>query len=68
MSFSRRDFLKAAGHGLALTAIAAENAPSVAAAIDAPVASLPRPIARESAQFIINGKTLSAYYETRTTL
>jgi putative selenate reductase molybdopterin-binding subunit len=68
MAFSRRDFLKAAGQGLALTAIAAENSPSVAAAIDAPVASLPRPMARETAAFLINGKTFSAEYEARTTL
>jgi aerobic-type carbon monoxide dehydrogenase small subunit (CoxS/CutS family) len=68
MAFSRRHFLKAAGHGLALTAIAAERSPSVAAALDAPVASLPRPIARESGRFLINGKALSAEYEARTTL
>ena len=68
MAFSRRDFLKAAGQGLALTAIAAENSPSVAAALDAPVASLPRPVARETGTFFINGKPFTADYETRTTL
>src|SRR5690349_15077715 len=68
MAFSRRDFLKAAGQGLALTAIAAEQSPKVAAALDAPVAPLPRPVARETGTFLINGKTISAEYETRTTL
>src|SRR3954462_12797250 len=68
MAFSRRNFLKAAGQGLALTAIAAERSPSVAAALDAPVGALPRPIARESGHFLVNGKALSADYETRTTL
>jgi CO/xanthine dehydrogenase Mo-binding subunit/aerobic-type carbon monoxide dehydrogenase small subunit (CoxS/CutS family) len=69
MSFSRRDFLKAAGQGLALTAIAAERSASVAAALDAPAARLPLPaIARESATFLINGKSFAAEYEARTTL
>ena len=68
MPFSRRDFLKAAGQGIALTAIAAERSPSVAAALDAPVPPLPRPIAREAGTFLINGKSFAAEYETRTTL
>src|SRR6516162_229804 len=70
MAFSRRDFLKAAGQGLALTAIAAERSATVAAALDAPVAPvrLPAPIAREAATFLINGKSFAAEYEARTTL
>src|SRR5499427_10366368 len=68
MAFSRRDFLKAAGQGLALTAIAAERSPSVAAALDSPVAPLPRPMARESGTFLVNGKSFAAEYEARTTL
>jgi CO/xanthine dehydrogenase Mo-binding subunit/aerobic-type carbon monoxide dehydrogenase small subunit (CoxS/CutS family) len=73
MPFSRRDFLKAAGRGvqgIALTAIAAERSASVAAALDTPVRrlSLPAPIAREAGTFIVNGKSLPAEYETRTTL
>ncbi len=68
MAFSRRDFLKAAGQGLALTAIAAENSPSVAAALDAPVGPLPRAVARESGTFLVNGKAITAEYEARTTL
>ena len=70
MTFSRRDFLKAAGQGLALTAIVAERSASAAAALQAPVRPLPRlvPIARESATFLVNGKSLTADYEARTTL
>src|SRR5215467_1854391 len=70
MPFSRRDFLKAAGQGIALTAIAAERSASVAAALDAPVRrlSLPAPIAREAGTFIVNGRSLPAEYEARTTL
>jgi CO/xanthine dehydrogenase Mo-binding subunit/aerobic-type carbon monoxide dehydrogenase small subunit (CoxS/CutS family) len=70
MPFSRRDFLKAAGQGIALTAIAAERSASVAAALDAPVRrlSLPPPIAREAGTFLVNGKSFAAEYEVRTTL
>jgi CO/xanthine dehydrogenase Mo-binding subunit/aerobic-type carbon monoxide dehydrogenase small subunit (CoxS/CutS family) len=70
MTFSRRDFLKAAGQGLALTAIAAERSVSAAAALQAPLSPLPRsvPMARESATFVVNGKALTAEYEARTTL
>src|SRR5262245_48409077 len=68
MAFSRRDFLKAAGQGIALTAIAAERSPSVAAAIDAPVRPLPQPIARQAGSFLVNGKSLAAEFEARTTL
>ena len=59
---------QAAGQGLALTAIAAERSASVAAALAAPVASLPTAIARESATFLVNGKSFAAQYEVRTTL
>src|SRR6185312_583029 len=68
MAFSRRDFLKAAGQGIALTAIAAERSPSVAAAFDAPVPALPRAIAGETATFLVNGRSFAAEYEARTTL
>jgi CO/xanthine dehydrogenase Mo-binding subunit/aerobic-type carbon monoxide dehydrogenase small subunit (CoxS/CutS family) len=69
MAFSRRDFLKAAGHGIALTAIAAERSASVAAALEAPARlSLPSPVAREAGTFLVNGKSFAADYETRTTL
>jgi CO/xanthine dehydrogenase Mo-binding subunit/aerobic-type carbon monoxide dehydrogenase small subunit (CoxS/CutS family) len=68
MNFSRRHFLKAAGQGLALTAIAAERSASVAAALQAPIMPLPTAIARESGTFLVNGKSLTAQYEARTTL
>ena len=70
MPFSRRDFLKAAGQGIALTAIAAERSASVAAALESPVRrlSLPAPIAREAGTFLVIGKSFAAEYEARTTL
>ncbi|HJT89279.1 MAG TPA: molybdopterin cofactor-binding domain-containing protein, partial [Bryobacteraceae bacterium] len=64
MSYSRRNFLKAAGSGVILTAIGAESAVPAAAA---PVA-LPAPMATESSEFLVNGKRLLAGYEARTTL
>jgi len=70
MPFSRRDFLKAAGQGIALTAIAAERSASVAAALDVPARklSLPAAMTREAGTFLVNGKPLTADYEARTTL
>ena len=63
MNYSRRNFLKAAGSGIALTALPAETVlPAVAAS------SLPAPLAREKASFLINGKLHAAEYEARTTL
>ena len=69
MKFSRRHFLKAAGQGIALTAIGAERAVS-AARFQAltPSVSLPTAIARETATFVVNGKSYAAQYEARTTL
>ena len=63
MHYSRRNFLKAAGAGIALTAIEGESL--LAAAAPPP---LPTPITKEKATFIINGKPLVAEYEARTTL
>src|SRR2546428_12687919 len=63
MRYSRRNFLKAAGAGIALTAIEGESL--LAAAAPPP---LPTPITKEKATFIINGKPLVAEYEARTTL
>ena len=68
MAFSRRDFLKAAGQGIALTAISAESSVSFAAALQAPARALPAPIAGEAATFLINGKSFVVEYEARTTL
>lgn len=64
MRFSRRNFLKAAGSGVALTAIQGE---SVISAIASPPL-LPPVVTKEKATFIINGKPLVAEYEARTTL
>ena len=64
MSFSRRNFLKAAGTGIALTAVGSEAVLTVAAA---PLA-LPAPMMKEKAAFLINGKLHAAEYEARTTL
>src|SRR5437667_6986554 len=64
MNYSRRNFLKAAGSGIALTAIGGEG---IFAAVASPLA-LPTPMTREKATFIINGKPLVAEYEARTTL
>jgi CO/xanthine dehydrogenase Mo-binding subunit/aerobic-type carbon monoxide dehydrogenase small subunit (CoxS/CutS family) len=61
MSYSRRNFLKAAGSGVVLTAIAGDRL------IAAP-SSLPKPFAGEKATFLINGKAYTAEYEARTTL
>jgi len=65
MNYSRRNFLKAAGSGIALTALGGE---SMLEAVAFPVPALPMPIAREKGIFIINGKPLAAEYEMRTTL
>src|SRR5579883_2425251 len=62
MSYSRRNFLKAAGSGIALSAVSGELARFGAAA------ALPSPIAREKATFLINGRLHAAEYEARTTL
>src|SRR5579885_3136618 len=63
MSYSRRNFLKAAGSGIVLTAVGGEWVPPAVA-----VPSLPAPVTRERAVFLINGKAHPAEYEARTTL
>jgi len=65
MNYSRRNFLKAAGSGIALTALGGE---SVLMAATSPPLALPVPMTREKAIFILNGKPLVAEYEARTTL
>ena len=62
MSYSRRDFLKAAGSGLIFTATGGEAIQTSKAA------DLPAPITREKASFIVNGSRRMADYEARTTL
>ena len=64
MSYSRRNFLKAAGSGIALTAVGGESAFLASAA----VLALPAPMASERATFIVNGQPHVAEYEARTTL
>src|SRR5712691_5398191 len=64
MNYSRRNFLKAAGSGIALTAI---GEGCVIAAAVAPLA-LAAPMTSEKSAFLINGKLHVAEYEARTTL
>src|SRR6202167_1350480 len=64
MSYSRRNFLKSASAGIALTAIGGESAIIAGAAILA----LPEPMTSERATFIVNGQPHLAEYEARTTL
>ena len=72
MNYSRRNFLKAAGSGIALTTVGggAVAVASVAAAPPAPVSPLAiaTPMTQEKATFNINGKLYPAEYEARTTL
>src|SRR6185312_9472014 len=60
MSYSRRNFLKAASAGIALTTV--ETAPALAAP------GLPVPMTSERATFLINGAPRAVGYEVRTTL
>jgi CO/xanthine dehydrogenase Mo-binding subunit/aerobic-type carbon monoxide dehydrogenase small subunit (CoxS/CutS family) len=64
MSYSRRDFLKAAGSGVVLTAAGGE----ALIAAPAPLPAVAGPFANEKASFIVNGKIYAAEYEARTTL
>src|SRR5215469_10824361 len=64
MRYSRRNFLKAAGSGIILTAVGGDTRFQAAAA----PTGIPSPITREKAAFLINGKLHAAEYEARTTL
>src|SRR5512141_1434416 len=64
MSYSRRNFLQAAGSGIVLTAVGGD---AIFAAPTSPY-TLPTPMVKEKATFLINGKPLAAEYEARTTL
>ncbi len=64
MSYSRRNFLKSASAGIALTAVGGESAILAGAA----VLALPAPMTSERATFIVNGQPHLAEYEARTTL
>jgi len=71
MRFSRRHFLKAAGQGIALTAVGVGSATRVGALAQVAPGlprTLPPPITHEKATFFINGKSFAADYEARTTL
>src|SRR5215472_18081460 len=64
MIYSRRNFLKAAGSGVALTFIHGESN-FLAAAAPLTVAAA---MTKEKSTFLINGKPMVAEYEARTTL
>jgi len=63
MNYSRRNFLKAAGSGIVLTAAGGEIIPVAYAS-----PSLPEPMVAEKAALVVNGKSYLAEYEARTTL
>jgi len=64
MQYSRRNFVKAAASGIALTAMGDE----AALAADPSSPAVPVPMTKEKTTFIVNGKPLAAEYEARTTL
>jgi CO/xanthine dehydrogenase Mo-binding subunit/aerobic-type carbon monoxide dehydrogenase small subunit (CoxS/CutS family) len=64
VNYSRRNFLKAAGSGVALTVAGGE---AILAAPESRL-SLHAPMTNEKASFFINGKLRVAEYEARTTL
>src|SRR5579863_10134965 len=72
MSYSRRNFLKAAGCGVVLTAVGGDSlfagslaSPAAPAAMSPAVAA---PFSSEKATFLVNGKAYATEYEARTTL
>src|ERR1700730_9780051 len=68
MSYSRRNFLKAAGYGVAVTAISGESLFAASTAFPAISPAVARPFSSEKAMFLVNGKSHAAEYEARTTL
>ena len=64
MNYSRRNFLKAAGSGVVLTAVGGD----AILTSPAPAFALAEPITKETGAFSINGKSYMAEYEARTTL
>jgi hypothetical protein len=71
MSYSRRNFLKAAGIGVALTAVTGELGAVTGESLFAAPALFPSvatPLSTEKAMFLVNGKSYAAEYEARTTL
>jgi hypothetical protein len=70
MSYSRRNFLKAAGYGVVLTAVTGELTTVAGESLFAAPAlfpSVPAPFSSEKATFLVNGKAYAAEYEARTT-
>src|SRR5581483_12522213 len=61
MSYSRRNFLKAAGSGVVLTAIGGDM-------LFAAPTPMPGAFSTEKGSFVINGKPFTTEYEARTTL
>src|SRR5580700_1250075 len=68
MSYSRRNFLKAAGSGVVLTAVGGESIFIAKAAPARLSPALLAPMTKEKGSFLINGKLHVAEYEARTTL
>ena len=71
MSYSRRNFLKAAGIGVALSAVTGELRAVTGESLFAAPALFPSvaaPFSTEKAMFLVNGKSYAAEYEARTTL
>src|SRR3984885_11342666 len=68
MSYSRRNFLKAAGYGAVMTAVGGDSlfAASLASPPMSPGAAAA--FSSEKATFLVNGKNYAAEYEARTTL
>jgi xanthine dehydrogenase YagT iron-sulfur-binding subunit len=68
MSYSRRNFLKAAGYGVVLTAVSRDSLFAASTAFPAVSPSVAGPFSSEKAMFLVNGKSYAAEYEARTTL
>ncbi len=67
MEYSRRSFIKAAGAGVVAVTTTASAAEVAAAPTPAPLA-IPKPMAKETNTFNVNGKNYQTEYEARTTL
>src|SRR5579864_6706137 len=68
MSYSRRNFLKAAGYGVVLTAVGGDSLFAASLASPPMSPAVAGPFASEKATFLVNGKAYLAEYEARTTL
>src|SRR5579864_8849693 len=68
MSYSRRNFLKAAGYGVVLTAVGGDSLFAASLASPPMSPAVAGPFASEKATFLVNGKAYAAEYEARTTL